>query len=148
MSDFPGSESEDFEGDGPRDDDSEGQGVGIGFVSETLDDDDDGGGGGGGGSGSGSGNNAHIEVFFEEYDSWRPATVIGKDEDGLVIVEYVPLVWGISQLQLVLMLLLLLFGAIMLVCRNTSNVPCCEHSDCKTTRVPYARLLYRLNAVR
>jgi hypothetical protein len=47
------------------------------------------GGGGGGGGGDGGGRGRRVEVYFPEYDSWRPATVLGEDEDGLVVVEYV-----------------------------------------------------------
>ena len=91
-------ESGDFEEDG-RDAGSDEEGAGVGFVSETLDEVDQGDDSNlqNGDFAGGGGNNAHIEVFFEEYDSWRPATVIGNDEDGLVIVEYVLLVWTVAH---------------------------------------------------
>jgi len=44
--------------------------------------------GGGGGGGAGQQKGARVEVYFEEFDSWRPATVLGSDEDGLVVVQY------------------------------------------------------------
>ena len=50
---------------------------------EDIDDADSGGGG------DEQQQQRRVEVYFAEYDSWRPATVLGQDEDGLVVVQCV-----------------------------------------------------------
>jgi hypothetical protein len=47
-------------------------------------DDDD----GHNGDGEGAPRGRAVEVYFPEYDSWRPATVLGHDEDELIVVQY------------------------------------------------------------